>query len=380
MLIYRRHSNGCPYRSKGRKEIDRCGCPFWLDGEPLKQPKSLNTRDKARALEMMAEIEKGTRVESVCAPIEAAVTLTDARTVFFANLTRREISAETKRKHETLWRQVLAFAASRKLGLVIDLDASEIDKFMETWQDGANARGKKLERLRQFFKFAVGREWIGKDPTQGMKGPKVKRKQTPPYTPNETIKILAAAEKKIHGATGNAKPNALRARALILFLRFSGLRSSDAVGCQTGWVKDGRVQLHTRKNNRFVDVQLPPHVIAELKAIPAMSDLYYFWTGQGKLETAVKDWQKRLADIFHDAKIENAHCHRFRDSFAVSLLERGESLQTVADALGDTLAVAQKHYNAWSKKRQERQDEAVRGAWQHDAVLEMLDGKDARVN
>ena len=43
------------------------------------------------------------------------------------------------------------------------------------------------------------------------------------------------------------------------------------------------------------------------------------------------------------------------------MLERGESLQSVADAFGNTLTVTQLHYNPWSKIRQTRLDQAVSG-------------------
>ena len=42
--------------------------------------------------------------------------------------------------------------------------------------------------------------------------------------------------------------------------------------------------------------------------------------GNGKPVTAVARWQKALQTVFELAKVQGAHSHRFRDSFAVSLL------------------------------------------------------------
>jgi hypothetical protein len=69
------------------------------------------------------------------------------------------------------------------------------------------------------------------------------------------------------------------------------------------------------------------------------------------------------------------HLVRFRVTFAVAMLEARHSLQEVADALGDTLAVVQRHYNPGSDKRQQRLDKAVRDIWRDDPILKALDAK-----
>src|ERR1700751_1009743 len=44
-------------------------------------------------------------------------------------------------------------------------------------------------------------------------------------------------------------------------------------------------------------------------------------------------WRARIADVFEEAKIEDGHTHRFRDTFAVWWLERGLSLENVSRLL-----------------------------------------------
>jgi integrase/recombinase XerD len=374
--IFRRHVSQCPFKAKGRAH-EKCGCPYWADPRPQGPLKSLRTTDRAKAREMAREMEDSGRSSPSASLAAGPMTITDAKEAFFVNLTVRNLSAGTKYKHEILWRRCLEFSKKEELELVADLNATMIDRFVSTWEDKANSRGKKLERFRQFFKFAVSRKWIEDDPTQGMKGPIVKRQQTPPFTPNEITKILTAAGTKVDKARDPAeKANASRAKALILFLLFSGLRIIDAVGCQIEWVNGGRVRLVARKNGAHIDVRLPSHVTNALASIPPASDLYFFWTGNGQIETAVKDWQGRLLQIFKDAGISGGHAHRFRDTFAVSMLERGESLQAVANALGNSLLVTQRHYNPWSKTRQDRQDESVESSWKDSPVLKLLDDQE----
>jgi integrase/recombinase XerD len=57
---------------------------------------------------------------------------------------------------------------------------------------------------------------------------------------------------------------------------------------------------------------------------------YYFWSGIRKLKTPLTEWQERLKKVFVIAGILDGHGHRLRDMFAVSLLERGVSLQEVS--------------------------------------------------
>jgi hypothetical protein len=59
----------------------------------------------------------------------------------------------------------------------------------------------------------------------------------------------------------------------------------------------------------------------------------------------------------------NGHTHRFRDTFAVSLLEAGVSLENVSTLLGhQSLRVTQKHYAPWVRTRQDALDRAVEAA------------------
>lgn len=70
------------------------------------------------------------------------------------------------------------------------------------------------------------------------------------------------------------------------------------------------------------------------------------------MEAAVSVWRKRLAEIFKDAKIDG-HSHQFRNTFAVSLLASGVSLEHVATLLGNSVKIVQKHYAPWEAKRQD---------------------------
>ncbi len=69
----------------------------------------------------------------------------------------------------------------------------------------------------------------------------------------------------------------------------------------------------------------------DTKATPRVTSKLYFWTGRGKLETAVKDWQRKLREVFDLAGVSkgegNAVAHHFRDTFAVELLLAGVPIE-----------------------------------------------------
>jgi len=58
-------------------------------------------------------------------------------------------------------------------------------------------------------------------------------------------------------------------------------------------------------------------------AAPKVSAQYFLWSGESKTESATGDWQWALRSVFDEAKIPDGHAHRFRDTFAVSLLQAG---------------------------------------------------------
>ena len=73
LTIWRRHTEDCPHRSKGRAYL-KCNCPLWADGyvngkRTLRQ--SLETRDVARARKKAVALESPE--EGVFKPVPEAI-------------------------------------------------------------------------------------------------------------------------------------------------------------------------------------------------------------------------------------------------------------------------------------------------------------------
>ncbi len=67
--------------------------------------------------------------------------------------------------------------------------------------------------------------------------------------------------------------------------------------------------------------------------------------------------------MFEAAKVYGAHSHRFRDTFAVSLLEPGVSIENVSVLLGhSSVRITERHYKPWVTTLQKNLEDEVRKA------------------
>jgi site-specific recombinase XerD len=369
LTIYRRHRKACAHRDEGR-EYRRCKCPIWTDGFLAGREirKSLGTRDWEKAQEIVRQWE----AEGECRTTEDGlpVSVEHATEAFEADAVARSLRDRTVYKYKVLFRQLKAFAEVKGIRFLKELDTATLRQFRASWKDKNLAALKKLERLRSFFRFVVSNGWLAANPTTGLKNPKVNMRPTLPFSQEEMVKILAGIQAYAEDRRVYEAVNPIRLRALVLLLRYSGLRISDAVACLCSRLIDGKLRLYTQKTGTHVYVPLPEFVVKELSVIPPMSDTRWFWSGNGKLETAVADWQGRLQKLSEYANVANVHAHRFRDTFAVELLLSGVPLERVSILLGHTsVRVTEKHYSPWIRERQEQAEADVRRTWAKDTLV-----------
>jgi integrase/recombinase XerD len=184
-------------------------------------------------------------------------------------------------------------------------------------------------------------------------GPKLKQNPTLPFPKEDMAKILQAAKSdEVDG----------RVAAFILTMRYSGLRISDVATLAVESLRDNRLKLYQAKTGEPVSVLLPQYVADTLRSVKRSNPKYFFWTGESRLETVTGFWRERIAEVLNLAKV-SGHPHRFRDTFAVALLEGGASIETVSILLGhQSVRITEKHYNPWVKTRQDALDRAVLSA------------------
>ena len=196
-----------------------------------------------------------------------------------------------------------------------------------------------------------------------MKPPLSQPNPTLPFSDEEMEKILWAVDlfRETHPKMSVERQRQLK--ALVTLMRHSGVRISDAVGLERTRIKAGKLFLYQAKTGTPVWIPLPKIVLDALKGCD-LGDRHYFWNGRSALKTAVTEWQSKLQQLFTIAGVPDSHSHRFRDTFACSLLLAGVPITEVSILLGHAnTAVTERHYAPWVRARQERLEELVKRTW-----------------
>jgi site-specific recombinase XerD len=328
---------------------------------------SLKLRDWTKAQARVRDWE----AEDSRAPQPERTTIEDAWKEYLMDAEARNLDASTIRKYKLLNKQMAAFAQAHGYRFLVELDVAALSSFRAGWRDGACSGGKKLERLRGFFRFAQQRKWTPDNPASELKSPKVSAPPTMPYTNEDMNQILEACETYEQLMPSRAKENGKRIRTFVLLLRHAGTRIGDAVGLSIDRISDNRLFLYTAKSGVPVNLILPEVLLTALARTPLTGKQHWFWSGAGKLDSAVTNWRGRLQRLFEIGKIANGHAHRFRDTFAVELLLAGVPIERVSVLLGHrSVRVTEKHYAPWVQARQKQLDEDVRKAWENDPIAQ----------
>ena len=289
-------------------------------------------------------------------------TVSRAVELYFEDAAARHLAATTiQKRRELLGGKLLPFCRAKGISLLKQLDVATLRTFRSEWTYSALSSVKRLEYLRGFLRFCEDSGWIETNPARLLKPPKVTQRPTLPFEESEVERILAAADAL--NRWGSFGP---KARAMILLLRYSGLRMQDAACLERSRLKNGRLFLYTQKTGSPVYLPLPPAVVSALEDTPNAHPDYVFWDGRSERETTVKSWNRVFRKIFATANppVAGGHPHRFRDTFAVSLLLKGVELSNVSVLLGHaSIKITERHYAPWVRARQKQLEDDVRRTW-----------------
>lgn len=357
LTIFRRHSRNCPHADKGRAHRN-CRCPIHvqgtLEGEPIRE--SLNTRVWARAQSIVREWESNGKRS------EMHVTIEDACKSFLDDCTARGLSASTVKWYSKLLTKLQRFCELRGIQSPHQINLGHLSEFRSTWGHTNWAALKRWEQIRTLFKFWLARKWIAEDISRDLKRPLAKQVPTMPFTHEEVSAILSAIEQYPRDHTD--KMNRERIRAFVLTLLYTGLRFSDVWSLHVNRIKDGKLMLYTAKTGVPVWLPLPERLLTALSSITPNGKGYYFWGGTSTPHAAFSSWNRRVVRLFRLARVNDAHAHRFRDTFAVEMLLAGVPLERVSVMLGhQSVRVTEKHYSPWVRSRQIQLEDDVRRAW-----------------
>jgi integrase/recombinase XerD len=341
---------------------------------------NLTDFEKARAMEHLyvhsAEkiFESGIPGQEKVEP--KPISLDEAWQKFLGQAEARKLSRASIYKYDLLRRRMEDFGKRQGLYLLRDFNTDLLELFQSEFKGSDVTCSKALERLKAFCRAAFLRKWIYENPASTLRGPKPKPRPTLPFTQEEMTRILAANDKYRNKARKTGQANALRLRAFVLTLRYTGMRLGDVAALSTDRLIGNKILLYTQKTGVPVYCVLPQFVADLLECPPRISERYFFWTGNSTMHTVNGIWQRTLQALFKRAKIENAFGHRFRDTFSVSLLLAGVPIEQVSILLGHSnIKVTQRHYNPWVRDRQLQLEADLQRAWNRDPIV-LLDSKD----
>lgn len=353
LSLYRRHLKKCPQRPKGRA-WKKCHCPVWadgiLDGKDFRA--SMKTANWEIAAERLLELEAGKS--------EQKVSVHTATTLYLKHIEAHNLTKDVRWRYKQLIDELRRFALVKGITGLHQLDTLALRDWQAELTVGPTTQAKRIERVRTFFRYCVENGWLDRNPASALKLPKHKQNPTVPFTDEEWKKILAATD-KYPTLNSFGYDNRARVKAFVLLLRYSGLRISDVCKLEFSRFKDGKILLYTQKTGTPVYIPLPEIVIKAVKGI--VNGRYLFWSGKSELGTVKSHWQRALRRLFKIAGVKG-HAHMFRDTFSISLLQKGVPIEDVSILLGHAnILVTQKHYSPWIASRQTRLESMVSKAW-----------------
>jgi integrase len=367
LRVVPRHLRGCGESSESklcpRKQSRKF--PLWvkrhLNGKLIRR--SLGTANWQRAAQRVAEIEAAGTVAAIRTPISVA----EAAEKFLKEAECRELRPSTLRKFRVLLTResqsgetadrfspsLVIYATAKGIGSLGDFTPDHVMEFRQCWKDGGLSKLKKSERLKTFFRYAQESGWIPNNPARGIKPPKVNPPGVVAFTAEELHRIMEACRDE-------------RLKTFMLVMRFTGLAIADAVQLTPDRIQGQHLTLRRTKTNKAVQILLPGPIASRLRSLQLLSGGYYFWNrkvGDSDVQTATGNMRRSLRRVFKAADVPSAHPHQFRHLFVREHLERDVSLETIADLLGNTISIIEKHYANWVPSRQRKLDEAVQRTW-----------------
>ena len=251
----------------------------------------------------------------------------------------RNRSELTVKRYEDSLRDFQKYLEETEEGLSwTSVDADVIRGWMESLMDrGSNAStvNTGLSALRSFFRFALARNLVNRDPAHMITGPK-KRKPLPQFVKEEEINRL------LDKTEWSDEYKDVRARTIIITLYEAGLRRSELIGLNDSDVDFEAMQLKVtgkRNKQRIIPFgkelaeQLRQYIDCRDKEIEKRSEAL-FLNKKGERISESEVYHTVKENLSKVTTLKKRSPHVLRHSFATAMLNHEAGLESVKKLLG----------------------------------------------
>ena len=251
----------------------------------------------------------------------------------------RNRSELTVQRYEMSLRDFEAYFQSLEAGLDwASVDADIIRGWMESLMERGNIASTVntgLSALRSFYRFALARKLVDRDPAHSLTGPK-KSKPLPQFVRESEMDKLLDEEQ------WDDDFNNVRARTIIILLYEAGLRRAELIGLNDGDVDFAAGQLKVtgkRNKQRIVPfgeelARQLQHYIEVRNSKVGSTEGALFVEKNGKRITANRVYVTTRDSLAKVTTMKKRSPHVLRHSFATAMLNNGAGLESVRQLLG----------------------------------------------
>jgi integrase/recombinase XerC len=251
----------------------------------------------------------------------------------------RNASPQTVQTYEESLRAFESYLAFRDNGLSLDsVDTDLIRDWMESLMDKGNSAStinKNLSALRSFYRFALRRGLVKKDPAHAVTGPK-KSKPLPQFLREGEMDRL------LDGLEWDGSFNNVRARTILLLFYEAGLRRSELIGLDDKDIDFEAAQLKvTGKRNKQRIVPFGAELAETLKDYKAKRQEEFgetsgalFLSDKGERISGAQVYQIVRKYLSMVTSLKKRSPHVLRHTFATAMLNNGAGLETIKSLLG----------------------------------------------
>jgi len=218
------------------------------------------------------------------------------------------------------------------------VDSDVIRDWMESMMDKGNSAtsiNRRLSALRSFYRFALARKLVDKDPVHGVTGPK-KGRPLPQFLKENEMDRLLDAESWTEGFED------VRDRTIIMTFYETGIRLSELIGLDDSMVDFSNRQLKvTGKRNKQRVIPFGEELLATLRDYMKCRDKEadrqseaLFVTAKGQRMTSSQVREAVRKNLSKVCTLKKRTPHVLRHTFATAMLNNKAGIESVKKLLG----------------------------------------------